>query len=476
LTKKTILIAFLAAVSLAASGQDVRHPFWAGQFYDGNRERLSAQLDGFFESLGAVPAIPGHIEALIVPHAGYVYSGKTAAEAYRLVRGLAYETVVIIGPAHRHGFEGCSIFPKGGFESPLGVAMIDEKLASDIARASGFGFIPEAHLEEHSLEVQVPFIQKVLPGARIVPIVMGYPSRATIERLAGALAKSLPGKKALIVASTDMSHFLPVEKARRLDLETAALIKDLKVDALVRKVVNGENIMCGGGGVAVALAYAQKRGRARVDILRTADSSEAGGPDDRVVGYLAAAVTTGQEEEEFSLSREEKKELLNLARNAVSEFVKKNGIVPFETYNPHFLSPKGAFVTLKIGGELRGCIGFIEPVMPLGQAVIQAAVYAASEDRRFPPVSTRELPNLSYEISVLTPLRKISDPSVVRVGRHGLVISKQGYKGLLLPQVPVENGWSRQAFLEQACLKAGLPPDAWREGAEIFVFEAIVFD
>jgi AmmeMemoRadiSam system protein A len=213
-----------------------------------------------------------------------------------------------------------------------------------------------------------------------------------------------------------------------------------------------------------------------VDILRTADSSEAGGPDDRVVGYLAAAVTAGPEEEEFSLGPEEKKELLRLARNAVAEFVKNNGVIPLETKNPRFLSPKGAFVTLRKGGELRGCIGFIEPIMPLGQAVIQAAVFAACEDRRFLPVSTRELPDLTYEISVLTPLRKITDPGAVRVGRHGLVISQQGARGLLLPQVPVENGWSRQVFLEQACLKAGLPPDAWRKGAEIFIFEAIVFD
>jgi AmmeMemoRadiSam system protein B/AmmeMemoRadiSam system protein A len=473
--KKSWIIAFLAALAPAVLGQDVRRPVWAGQFYEENRERLSAQLDGFFKGLENVPAVAGDIEALIVPHAGYVYSGKTAAAAYSLVRGKAFETVVIIGPSHRHGFEGCSIYPKGGFETPLGVVAVDDKLAAELSRASGFGFVPEAHQEEHSLEVQVPFIQKVLPGVRIVPIVMGYPSRRTIEALASALAKVLPGRSVLVVASTDMSHFFAKEKARKVDQETAALIKDLKIDSLVRKVVNGENIMCGGGGVAAVLTYAQKRGTPRVDILRYAESSEAGGPANEVVGYLAAVVTAGPAAEDFTLTAGEKKELLKLAREAVVEFVEKNKVLSYETKNPRFISPKGAFVTLRKRGALRGCIGFIEPVLPLYQAVIQTAIYAASEDQRFLPVSTNELPELEYEVSVLTPLRKISDPQIIQVGKHGLVISRDGNRGLLLPQVPVENHWNREAFLEQACLKAGLPPDAWKKGAEIFVFEAIVF-
>ncbi len=133
------------------------------------------------------------------------------------------------------------------------------------------------------------------------------------------------------------------------------------------------------------------------------------------------------------------------------------------------------FVTLTKGGDLRGCIGFIEPVAPLGQAVIRAAIYAATEDPRFPPVRPAELRDLKFEISVLTPVREISDPREVTVGRHGLIIARDGLKGVLLPQVPVENKWDRETFLEQASLKAGLPRDAWRQGAKLYVFEAIVF-
>ncbi len=146
-----------------------------------------------------------------------------------------------------------------------------------------------------------------------------------------------------------------------------------------------------------------------------------------------------------------------------------------ETADPNLLAERGAFVTLKKGGELRGCIGFIEPVASLCETVIQTAVYAATEDPRFTPVTAEELKELEYEISVLTPLKKIDNPQSVQVGKHGLVIAMGRNRGILLPQVPVENNWDREMFLDQACLKAGLPPDAWKKGAEISVFEAIVF-
>jgi AmmeMemoRadiSam system protein A len=155
--------------------------------------------------------------------------------------------------------------------------------------------------------------------------------------------------------------------------------------------------------------------------------------------------------------------------------VSRRAVIDDRTGNPKFLAPRGVFVTLKKRGELRGCIGYIEPVAPLAQAVIETAIYAATRDPRFPPVNAEEARDLEYEISVLTPLKEISDPDLVQVGRHGIVISRGGQKGVLLPQVPVENGWDRNTFLEEGCLKAGLPADAWKKGAKISVFEAIVF-
>jgi AmmeMemoRadiSam system protein A len=196
----------------------------------------------------------------------------------------------------------------------------------------------------------------------------------------------------------------------------------------------------------------------------------------RVVGYTAAAVYAGASAvPSFSLSADEKTGLLQIARETLARFIRNNEVYHAETDNPKFLGPKGAFVTLKKKGELRGCIGFIEPVLPLHQTIVQATIYAASKDVRFSPVSSSELDEIDIEISVLTPPQKIDDPGKVKVGKHGLIIAKGDRRGLLLPQVPVENRWSRLTFLQRTCQKAGLPKDAWRLGAEIFTFEAIVF-
>jgi AmmeMemoRadiSam system protein B/AmmeMemoRadiSam system protein A len=467
-----ILLSFCLGVSSAWS-QGIRKAVWAGQFYEKKAETLSQQIGQFLENV-KMDGRGGEILALIAPHAGYIYSGQVAAHAYYLIKGKDYESVVIIAPSHRYGFNGCSIYAQGGYETPLGTAEIDEPLAAEISKASGFKHIPKAHQMEHSVEVQIPFIQKTLPQAKIVPIVMGYPTKKTITRLADALIEVLPGKNAMIIVSTDMSHFFPKKKANEADSKTISLIQALETNSLIKKLEGGENIMCGGGPVVSSLLYAQKRGEAKVEILHYADSSQLAG-ESQVVGYLAAAVYSKNPTPNFSLSPEEKNELLRLARSAINQFIRERKIVDYSTENPNFLSKKGAFVTLRKKEFLRGCIGFIEPVLPLYQAVIQTSVYAACRDQRFPPVSEEELDGLEIEISVLSPLEKISDPSLIKVGKHGLFVSKGNKKGLLLPQVPVENNWSRETFLQQACLKAGLPQNTWKSDAEIYVFEAIIF-
>jgi len=496
-----ILVGCLSAALLAQpdkQSEEVRPPVYAGQFYEANADRLSSRIEVFLQAVDKLPTISRDPAVIIVPHAGYVYSGQTAAYAYALVKGRAYDTVVVIGPSHHYGFNSCSVWPRGGFATPLGVMPVDEETCSRLMKATGFEFIPEAHAQEHSVEVQVPFLQTVLPQAKLVPIVMGFPTRRLIERLADGLLAALSGKKALVVISTDMSHYLPQPEAKEVDQKTMNLISALQVEPLLRQVISGENVLCGGGGVCASLLYLQKLGEPRLQVLRYADSSEGGGPKNQVVGYMAAVgfimseakpepkkenlssstSTSGQKETEmvFSLSQEEKRELLNLAKQAVELYVREGKILNYHTENPRFWEEKGAFVTLKKRGQLRGCIGYIEPVLPLYLTIIRCAILAASEDPRFSPVETKELSSLEYEISVLTTPRKVSNPREVVVGRHGLIISMSGRKGVLLPQVPVEEGWDRETFLEQVCLKAGLPPAAWRRAeAELFVFEALVF-
>ncbi|HUM33997.1 MAG TPA: AmmeMemoRadiSam system protein B, partial [Candidatus Saccharicenans sp.] len=193
----SVVLILLAAGLLVDMGlaQGIRKPVWAGQFYEADPSRLAYLIDSYLLAANPSP-VPGQIVGLIAPHAGYVYSGQIAAYGYQLVRNLDIATVVIIGPSHQVGFEGCSIYLRGGFQTPLGLAAVDETLAGELARISGFGYLAEAHQQEHSIEVQVPFVQRVLPQAKIVPIVMGYQTEETINRLASALAKTLPGKKA----------------------------------------------------------------------------------------------------------------------------------------------------------------------------------------------------------------------------------------------------------------------------------------
>jgi len=455
-----------------ARAQGVRKPVFAGQFYTAVPDRLAAEIDEYLAE-AAPPALPpGRIIGVVVPHAGYVYSGRTAAAAYALLRGRPIDTVVIVGPSHRFAFEGVSVWPDGGFETPLGIARVDTALAKAIAKAAGSRFRPEAFAEEHSVEVQVPFVQRALPGAAIVPIVMGAQTRATIRTLAAALAKTCLDRSVAVVASTDLSHFLPKAQAQATDAATAALIEARKVDTIIRKVEADENIMCGGGGVASLLLLAEKAGGPEVKILARTDSSAFGGP---VVGYLAAAVLSGEAGRPFILTAEEKADLLKLARSALVTYLTQGTQIEDGTGRPAFRAPRGAFVTLTKRGELRGCVGYIDPILPLGQAVIRTAIYAATEDPRFPPVTAGEVKDLRVEISVLTPPRPIDDPRQVKVGTHGLIVEQAGAKGVLLPQVPGEFGWSREEFLDQVCLKAGLPREAWKKGARLSVFEAIVF-
>jgi MEMO1 family protein len=472
--KPALILLTVGVILPCLWGQGVREPVWAGRFYDDNAERLSAQLDFFLENAGPGPG--EEAVALIAPHAGYVYSGQTAAFAYKLVRGKPFDTVVILGPSHRYGFRGCSIYSGGGFRTPLGTVLVDEALASDLMKRSGFAFVPEAHAEEHSVEVQVPFIQKVLPAAKIVPVVIGYAERKTIETLAAALVKACAGRKVLVVASTDMSHFLSREEANRTDAETMDLIRGLKAETIIRKMEARGNILCGGAAVAAAILYAGARGAVSAEILKYADSAAASGDESRVVGYVAAAlVARSGPAPEFTLTASDKKELLALARSAVTTAVEEGRIMDSPATGENLRAARGAFVTLKKRGRLRGCIGFIEPIMPLDRAVIEAAVYAATRDGRFEPVSRAELKDLEYEISVLTPPRETTNPLAIKIGKHGLIIEKNGRKGVFLPQVPVENGWDLDTYLEEICLKAGLPPGSWKSGARLYTFEAIVF-
>lgn len=474
-TKTLLLLLSLFICASLVWSQGTRKPIAAPMFYDNEADRLGKQIDLYLQNVKQEALPSGEILALIAPHAGYVYSGQVAAHAYRLVQAKDYKTVVILGPSHRYGFKGCSIYSKGAYQTPLGTVEVDEVLASELSKVSGFEYVPEAHQQEHSIEVQIPFIQKTLPDAKIVPVVMGFQSRETIATLAHALSIVLPGKKALVIASTDLSHLLSKQKATETDSGTISLIQSFETDSLIKKLGRGENIMCGGGPVVSTLIYAQDFGNPGVKVLQRADSSDAGAPQTQVVGYVSAALYHKSPPAPFQILKKEKKELLKLAKSAIAYFLKEEKILDYKTQNPNLLAQRRAFVTLENQGILRGCIGFTQPVFPLYETVIRSAIYAACQDYRFLPITDEELNDLEIEISILTAPKKIRNPQLIEVGRHGLIIAKGKNKGLLLPQVAEANGWGLKEFLERACLKAGLPRDAWKTGADMYIFEAIVF-
>jgi len=458
-----------------AWAQGIRKPVWAGKFYDSRPQVLLKQIEQWLEEAEHKPHPDSQLKALVAPHAGYVYSGRVAAHAYKQAQKKTFDTVVIIGPSHHFGFRGCSIYPEGSYASPLGLIDVDESFAKKLSQETGYGFIPQAHAKEHCVEVQIPFIQKTIPEAKIVPVIMGKPSKECIKKLSKGMSTVSSKKKVLVIISTDMSHYLPKDQANERDKNTIHLITSKDIQTLENKILNQGNIMCGGAGVVTALQYAMSLGDTHVDFLRYDDSSSAGGPNSRVVGYMSAALYVKKETEPFTLSEIEKKELLNIARSAIQNYIREKKVFFPKPQSPRLHKNKGAFVTLKRKGRLRGCIGFIEPIAPLYKTVAQVAVYAASKDARFPPLSVSELNGLEIEISVLTKPSKIKDVSDIQVGRHGLIIAKDTRQGLLLPQVATENNWSKRKFLEQTCIKAGLPKDSWKNGADIFIFEAHVF-
>lgn len=266
----------------------------AGSWYPGSRGALEREVQTLLAA-AEVPALP-EVVAVIAPHAGMMFSGGVAAHAYRAVAGRSVDVVALIGPSHFVGFEGVAIYERGGFETPLGVLEIDEAAAAALIAASPLiRPHPAAHAREHSLEMHLPFLQRVLP-ARIVPLVVGYQTRATILALGEALAVALQGRRALIAASTDLSHYFDAERAEKLDGTVARLIGDFEPEALLDlfdtcpEHERGRSVACGGGAAIAAMLAARKLGATAARVLKYAHSGDISGDRSAVVGYLAAAI------------------------------------------------------------------------------------------------------------------------------------------------------------------------------------------
>jgi AmmeMemoRadiSam system protein B/AmmeMemoRadiSam system protein A len=480
-----------ALESKPRNSSEIRESVIAGSWYPSSAPELRRQVEGF---LGRVPAVdlPGRLTTLISPHAGFSYSGEVAAHAYKLLEKQKFETVVIIAPSHHARFSGVSVYDRGGFKTPLGLVPLDDELIATLEkRESRIRFIPEAHAREHSLEIQLPFLQVLMPGFKLVPLVMGEQNLAACRWLSDALADSIRGKSVLIVASSDLSHYHTYDQAKQLDQVVLDRVAAFDAEGLSRSLSDGKCEACGGGPMTTAMLAARRLGATNSRVLHYADSGDVTGnrTDPRgVVGYMAAALWEGPSKTsnvkpahdklgaDFGLTADEKAMLHRIARETIQAKCLGKAPPTFQGVSARLKEPRGAFVTLQKNGELRGCIGHIVAVSPLVETVSEMAVAAAFHDPRFAPLRADELKDLNIEISVLTPMKRVDTVDEIQVGVHGIYMVKGSRSGLLLPQVATEYGWDRLMFLENTCRKAGLPKDAWKEKeTEIHIFSADVF-
>lgn len=465
-----------------------REPCVAGQFYPGTSVELKANLKSYFQN--AHPRKVQNLLAIITPHAGYVYSGQVAAHGFNQIDpDKKYDRIFLIGSSHRTYFEGASIYNRGNYKSPLGKVEVDIELCNKLILENRvFTFREEAHIEEHSLEVQLPFLQyHIKTDFKIVPIIIAAQSEGTIDSIADALRPFLNDKN-LFVISSDFSHYPSYEKANEIDHITAEVIALNSPEKFMEALSSnkGKSIpglatsMCGWSSMLSLLKITSQMDNILITPIDYKNSGDAYfGDKSRVVGYWAITVSEAESSNEhFSLTYRDKKTLLQIARTTIERYLKTKKIQEIDsaTISENLLQEVGAFVSLHNAGDLRGCIGRFKPETSLYKVVQDMAISAATEDRRFSPVISSELSDIDIEISVLTPMRKIESIDEIVLGRHGIYIKKGHNTGTFLPQVAESTQWSIEEFLGHCARdKARIGWDGWRD-AEIYIYEAIIFD
>ncbi len=488
ITKKRLFLAFICYFilfnfNIVWAETLTRKPSVAGSFYPDKPANLIKLVNSY---LNKVPeqSINGDIKVVISPHAGYIYSGPVAAYGYKTIQGKNYDAVVVLALSHFYPFRGASVFDGNYYETPLGKVAIDRESVSIIKESSDLiDFYPLGHKKEHSLEVQIPFLQVVLGNnIKLIPIVFGDTSYETARSVAEVLARISDKKNILVVATTDLSHYDPYNIAQKKDLETIEEITKMSSQGLQSYFDQKTDRACGKCPLVTALIFADLIKANNISILKYANSGDTAGNKNRVVGYVSMVITKQGEThmkpagENQEFSEKSKQELFSIVRNTVRGQLTEGKVSPVESSNPQLQSQNGVFVTLHTkGGALRGCIGCFTSNKPLFKTVQEMALSSAFRDPRFPPVTLDELDNLHVEISVLSPMKKINDVNEIQLGKHGIYIKKGFNSGTFLPQVATDTGWSLEEFLGHCSRdKAGLGWEGWKN-ADIFTYTADVF-
>ena len=498
------ILAVAVVVASATAGAASRPPAVAGAFYTDDPAALRSEVAQMLE----VAPSEGGVRALVVPHAGYVYSGKVAGKAFATLDAKGLKRVILLGPSHHRAYAGAALPARGidSFATPLGEVIVDGPAIESLRKISDFNGPSAAHGPEHCLEVELPFLQVLAPDAVIVPILVGNRTDSVLaRRIAKALVPLLDEGTAVVVSSDFTHHgdnyrWTPFwepdlgAKLVRLGEVTAGRLAAIDPDGFTHQVEVSGDTVC---GVRPSMVLAELLSHAfggGGEVLEVTTSGHRVGNWKNSVTYAAVVFrgswTGWQEPEPASplgqLTSAQGAETVALARATLESFLIHDGSLA-EWYaasvdREALRSKAGAFVTLnhkgfKAGdpGRLRACMGVIEAEQPLSEAVIQAAVWAA-QDPRFPPLKAAELRGLDVEVSVLSPAFPVSGPTAIEVGTHGVILEKDGHRALFLPQVAPEQGWDRDTMLDHLAQKAGLPRDGWRRGARFEVFTAQVFE
>ncbi len=465
-----------------------RQPAVAGSFYPSTPAEIKQMLKLCFAKAPANTS-DSEVMAIITPHAGYVFSGEVAAAAFnQLDPEKGYRTIFILGSSHRNSFAGASIYSIGNYITPLGSVKTDLETAQKLVTENKvLSFDPQYHKAEHSIEVQIPFLQYCLKkDFKIVPILLGTQNPLICKEIAKAL-KPYFSPENLFVISTDFSHYPAYKDAFVTDHQVADAIVTNNPDKFLNAVENCtrkhvENLAtgCCSWPSVITLMYLTEEmpGIAYKKVLYKNSGDSQYGERDRVVGYYALSVLQ-QKSGTTALTESDKKELLRIAHTAIRTYLQESQTASVDTgsLSNALLNKAGVFVTLKKAGELRGCIGHFEADKPLYKIVQQMAIASATQDYRFNAVSLSELEKIDIEISVLSPMQKISNVNTIRLGIDGIYIKKGSRSGTFLPQVASETHWSLEEFLGHCARdKAGIGWDGWKDkDAEIYVYQAFVF-
>ncbi len=477
---------FLAALSaFAACAAQAREPAVAGKFYPADAAELAREVDAWLVVPKDFRPDPGAV-AVLAPHAGYEFSGKLAAMSYWSVKD-TYDVVVVLATGHTEAVKGAGLLASDDYSTPLGRVPTDRELAAALMKASPlFEDRPSAHAREHAVEVQLPFLQRRLKRPfKLLAATLNTDDLAAARAAGAALAAALKGRKALIVVSSDFSHYPPKAVAAEADGAMLLAIRAMDPELvwttshyLLRKKIPGlETCACGEAALEAGMEAARLLGARSFRVLKISDSSSENpkaGPES-VVGYISGLFVRSGRPAALALSAAEKEVLLGEARSTMEKYFADEpppeGLEP----DPRLNLPGAAFVTLTKAGALRGCVGTVVPAMTLMDAVRYGAFAAAFRDGRFRPLRKEELPGVRIEVSVLSPLKPVK-ASEVKKG-EGVFLAADGKSGLFLPQV-WEQIPEKDAFMGELCeQKAGLPRDCWkRPGAKIYSFGVDAFE